>query len=86
MTSQDAENVVYIAEFIDGPLEGQTDTRVLLRGKHSGRISMLAAVGGMESLFWYDEVDKRDVQGRLHVRYRFDAGESDPFESTEETI
>jgi hypothetical protein len=86
MTSPDAENVVYTAEFIDGPLEGQTDTRVLLHGKHDERISMLAAVGGMESLFWYDEVDKRDVQGRLHVRYRFDAGDSDPFESTEETI
>jgi hypothetical protein len=70
--------VSYTAEFIDGPLDGQTDTRVLVRGEFSPRISMVAAVDGMESLFWYDAVDERDVQGRLHVRYRFDAGDSDP--------
>ncbi|HZK58676.1 MAG TPA: hypothetical protein VFC59_02220 [Cryobacterium sp.] len=84
MTTSDAANVVYTAEFVDGPLEGQTDSRVLVHGKHAPRISMVAAVDGMESLFWYDEVDSRDVQGRLHVRYRFDAGDSDPYESSEE--
>lgn len=85
MRSPDAANVVYTAEFIDGPLEGQTDSRVLVQGTHAPRISMLAAVDGMESLFWYNEVDERDVQGRLHVRYRFDATESDPFEPNGDT-
>lgn len=85
MTSPDAANVVYTAEFIDGPLQGQTDSRVLVHGKHDERISMVAAVDGMESLFRYDEIDARDVQGRLHVRYRFDAGDSDPHESIVET-
>ena len=78
--TEHAVPVVYTAEFIDGPLDGQTDTRFLVRGKYSPRISMVAAVDGMESLFWYDAVDDRDVQGRVHVRYRFDAGESDPLE------
>lgn len=85
MTSPDTANVVYTAEFIDGPLQGQTDSRVLVHGKHDEHISMVAAVDGMESLFQYDEIDARDVQGRLHVRYRFDAGDSDPHESSVET-
>ncbi|MBG6057640.1 hypothetical protein RCH16_000838 [Cryobacterium sp. MP_M5] len=84
MSSPETQNVLYTAEFIDGPLEGQVDSRVLVHGKHDPRISMLAAVEGIEALFWYDEVDERDVQGRLHVRYRFDAGDSDPYLPTEE--
>lgn len=84
MTTSDAANPMYVAEFIDGPLEGQIDTRVLVRGHHAPRISMLAAVEGLESVFWYDEFDKRDVEGQLHVRYTFDASESDPVESKDE--
>ena len=85
MTSPEAANVAYVAEFIDGPLEGETDKRVLVGGKHSPRISMVAAIEGMESVFWYDQVDQRDVQGTLHVRYAFDAGDSDPVESGDDT-
>jgi len=84
MVSSETANVAYTAEFIDGPLEGQVDSRVLVHGKHDTRVSMLAAVEGIEALFWYDEVDARDVQGRLHVRYRFDAGDSDPYIPTDE--
>lgn len=78
MTTTEPGNVPYIAEFIDGPLEGRTDQFLLIGGKHSPRLSMVAAVNSLESLFWYDEVDSRDVQGELHVRYTFDASESDP--------
>ncbi len=84
MASPETPNVLYTAEFIDGPLEGQVDSRVLVHGTHDSRISMLAAVEGIEALFWYDEVDDRDVQGRLHVRYRFDAGDSDPYLPTDD--
>jgi hypothetical protein len=84
MTAPDSDSVVYIAEFLDGPLEGQTDTRVLVRGAAEPRISMVAAVDGLESLFWYDKAEQRDVQGRLHVRYTFDRGDSDPVESNHE--
>ena len=84
MTSPDPANVVYIAEFIDGPLEGQIDSRVLVHGKHPPRISMVAAVDSMESLFWYNAVGEHDVQGQLRVRYSFDAGDSDPVESNDQ--
>lgn len=84
MNSPDPGDILYIAEFIDGPLEGQTDTRVLVGGRPEARISMVAAVDGLESLFWYNESDQRDVQGRLHVKYLFDPQESDPVESDPE--
>jgi hypothetical protein len=77
---------LYIAEFIDGPLEGQIDSRVLVRDKHAPRISMVAAVAGLESVFWYDEVDERDVNGQRRVRYAFDRGESDPVEAETDPI
>ncbi|GAB3125735.1 hypothetical protein [Glaciibacter psychrotolerans] len=81
MTSADAGDIFYIAEFTDGPLEGQTDRRVLVHGRPEPRVSMVAAIDSMESLFWYDSSDQRDVQGQLHVRYVFDSGDSDPVES-----
>ncbi|TFD94130.1 hypothetical protein E3T61_03860 [Cryobacterium lactosi] len=84
MTTPQSENTEYIVEFVDGPLEGQAETRVLLHGEHDARISMVAAVDSMESLFWYDEVDSREVQGKLHVRYAFDSSDSDPVESNDE--
>ncbi|MEO6309317.1 MAG: hypothetical protein ABIO33_01355 [Leifsonia sp.] len=84
MSALDSGSVDYIAEFLDGPLEGQTDNRVLVRGVAAPRISMVAAIDGLESLFWYDKSEERDVQGRLHVKYAFDRGESDPVESNHE--
>ena len=72
---------LYIAEFVDGPLEGQIDSRALVRGKHAPRISMVAAVGGLESVFWYDEINERDVNGQRRVRYAFDKGDSDPIDT-----
>ena len=81
-----ATPTLYVAEFIDGPLEGQIDSRALVRGKHEARISMVAAVAGLESVFWYDEVDQRDVSGQLRVRYAFDEGESDPVDAEVDPI
>lgn len=74
----------YVAEFIDGPLEGDFENRVLVGGKPESRVGMLAAVDGLESLFWYDAVDEREVNGQVRVRFRFDAGDSDPVESDED--
>ena len=45
---------------------------------------MIAAVDGLESLFWYDAVDERDVNGQVRVRFRFDADDSDPVEFDED--
>jgi hypothetical protein len=74
----------YVAEFIDGPLEGDFEHRALVGGKPEQRVGMLAAVDGLESLFWYDAVDEREVNGQLRVRFRFDAGDSDPVEYDED--
>ncbi|MFC6355292.1 hypothetical protein [Luethyella okanaganae] len=84
MTNAEPQSVLYIAEFIDGPLEGETERRVLLGGTFEERVGMVAAVEGLESLFWYNAIDSREVQGQLHVRYRFDRGDSDPVEASEE--
>ncbi|KQQ95080.1 hypothetical protein ASF62_00535 [Leifsonia sp. Leaf325] len=83
MTTPD---VSYIAEFTDGPLEGEVETRILIGGAAEKRIGMVAAVDGLESLFWYDAGEEREVNDQLHVRYSFDAGDSDPVESEDETF
>jgi hypothetical protein len=74
----------YVAEFIDGPLEGDFEHRALVGGRTESRIGMVAAVDGLESLFWYDAVEEREVNGQMRVRFRFDASDSDPVESDEE--
>ena len=82
--SADTAGAQYVAEFIDGPLEGEFDHRALVSGKAERRIGMVAAVDGLESLFWYDAVEEREVGGELRVRFRFDVDDSDPVESDDE--
>jgi len=82
--SADTSPAEYVAEFIDGPLEGDFEHRVLVGGKAEARVGMMAAVDGLESLFWYDAVDEREVNGQLRVRFRFDADHSDPVEFDED--
>lgn len=82
--SADSVGAQYVAEFIDGPLEGEFDHRALVGGKAERRVGMVAAVDGLESLFWYDAVEERQVNGELRVRFRFDADDSDPVESDDE--
>jgi hypothetical protein len=82
--SADRAGVEYVAEFIDGPLEGEFEHRILVGGKPERRVGMLAAVDGLESLFWYDAIDQREVNGQLRVKFRFDADDSDPVEFDED--
>lgn len=74
----------YIVEYIDGPLVGTADRRYLIGGKYDETVSGYAAIDGIESQFEYKAVDTREVQGQLHVRYTFDAPDSDPYESDPE--
>jgi hypothetical protein len=74
----------YVAEFLDGPLEGEFEHRILVNGKAERRVGMMAAVDGLESLFWYDAVGEREVNGQMRVQFRFDADDSDPVESDDE--
>ena len=70
--SADTSPAEYVAEFIDGPLEGDFEHRVLVGGKPERRVGMMAAV------------DEREVNGQLRVRFRFDADDSDPVEFDED--
>jgi hypothetical protein len=68
----------YVAEYLDGPLEGQVEHRALIDGEPESRLAAIAAIDGVESVFWYDLVERRDLDGELRVGFRFDAGDSDP--------
>jgi hypothetical protein len=72
-----AEHRKYVAEFVDGPLEGTTEHRYLVDGKPEERMTQIALVERSEAILWYVQQDSRDVGGLLHVRYAFDAGDSD---------
>jgi len=72
------EDEEYIVEYLDGPLQGETDRRVFVDGRHDERISAFAAVEGTEPMLWYDAVETERIQGLLHVRYAFDAAASEP--------
>lgn len=74
----------YVAEFTDGPLEGDFERRALINGAPERRVGMVAAVDGLESVFWYDAVEERTVGSELRVRFRFDAADSDPVEFDED--
>ncbi|NEN07774.1 hypothetical protein G3T36_18110 [Diaminobutyricibacter tongyongensis] len=75
----------YIVEHVDGPLAGTSDRRILLDGKIDPRIASIAAVRGLESVFWYVAGEERDVNGEMYVRYYFDAPDSDPVETVRDT-
>ncbi|WP_223690310.1 hypothetical protein [Leifsonia poae] len=74
----------YIVEYVDGPLAGTTERRILIDGKIDERIGAVAAVEGLESLFWYVAGEERTVGGEKYVKFRFDAPDSDPVEADHE--
>ena len=84
MNTPDHTDVYYTAEFIDGPLAGSAEERVLVRGTHDEKLSEVALVDGIESIFRYFAVDTREVAGKLHVRYSFDEPDSDTYVSEDE--
>jgi len=68
----------YIVEYVDGPLAGQTDRRLLIDGKYDDRVSALVNVQGLPTTLWYRLLDSRTVADQQQVRYRFEPSESDP--------
>lgn len=84
MSSEETRDPEYIVEYLDGPQAGESDRRYLVRGRYDKRLSVVAAIEGIESLFWYTAVECREINGQLHVRYRFDAPDSDPVEADAE--
>lgn len=70
----------YIVEYVDGPLAGQTDRRLLIDGKYDERVSALVNVQGLPTTLWYRAIDSRKVVDQQQVRYRFEPSDSDPVE------
>lgn len=70
----------YVAEYLDGPLAGRTEHRVLIDGAPEPEISQVALLEGTDGLFWYLAGDQKSVNGELQVHYRFDPRDSDPLE------
>jgi hypothetical protein len=81
MSDSQAHDHEYIVEYVDGPLVGTAEHRYLVGGKVDERIGAVAAVEGLESLFWYVAGEERTVNGEKYVRYHFDAPDSDPVEA-----
>lgn len=80
MSAAGNESHEYVVEYVDGPLADRTDRRLLVRGAYDERLGAIEAVDGLESTFWYTAGEKREIQGLLHVKYHFDAPDSDPIE------
>ena len=74
----EATSPSYVVEYLDGPLQGQVEHRSLVDGEPEPRLAAIAAVDGVESVFWYDLVERAEFDGGLRARFRFDAGDSDP--------
>lgn len=75
--SEDAE---YVVQYLDGPMAGSSDRRSLVNGKIEPRIDVIAAVEGLESIYRYEAVEDRTIEGEILASYRFDANDSDPVE------
>ncbi|WP_426515507.1 hypothetical protein ACPPVQ_12945 [Diaminobutyricibacter sp. McL0618] len=82
MTNPPRAEHEYIVEYVDGPLAGTTDRRLLINGgAPDERIGSVAAIEGLESLFWYVKGAERLVNSEKYVAYHFDAPDSDPVET-----
>ncbi|MFF1635905.1 hypothetical protein [Leifsonia sp. NPDC058248] len=81
MSDANQTETEYIVEYADGPLAGTTERRLLIGGKVDDRIGAVAAIEGLESLFWYVAGEERSVGGEKYVKYHFDAPDSDPVEA-----
>lgn len=81
-TSADApaEPAKYVAEYLDGPLEGTTEHRFLQDGAPEERVTQYALVDGTDARFEYVAGDTRELNGEQFVRYSFAADASDPLQ------
>jgi hypothetical protein len=75
----------YIVEYVDGPLAGTDDRRILSGGRIEPRIAAFAAVQGLESTFWYVAGEQQTLDGEKRVKYYFDRSDSDPVQPVRET-
>ena len=71
----------YVTEFLDGPLEGQTQHRSYLEsGEYEKEFDVYVAVEGLTAEERYVAVSDRKVGDTLFVSYRWDKKDSDSIE------
>ncbi|MFD1722730.1 hypothetical protein [Amnibacterium endophyticum] len=70
----------YVAEYLDGPLEGTTEHRYLEDGKPESRVTQYALVDGTDAMFEYTAGETRTINDELFVQYSYDQGDSDPLQ------
>ena len=75
-----AEPGKYVAEYVDGPMEGTTEHRFLHDDAPEPTITQYALVDGTDAMFEYRAGDVREINGEHFVRYSFDQGDSDPLQ------
>jgi hypothetical protein len=80
MSDTSTEPAKYVAEYLDGPLEGTTEHRYLEGGKPEARVTQYALVDGTDAQFDYVAGDIRELNGEQYVQYSFDAQDSDPLQ------
>ena len=85
MTDSPATPATYTVEYVDGPLKGQIDQRILIGGDYDKTFGVIALVDGIESNFEYTVVSTRELNGELHVSYSFEPKQSDPFVSDDDS-
>jgi hypothetical protein len=85
VTDSTSNEPEYIVEYVDGPLAGTDDRRLLVDGEIEPRIGAFAAVQGLESVFWYLAGEQRELDGETRVAYHFDRSDSDPVSPVRET-
>ena len=77
MSDTSTESRKYVAEYLDGPLEGTTEHRFLQDGAPEQRVTQYALVDGTDAMFEYVAGDARELNGQQYVQYSFDAKDSD---------
>ncbi len=80
MSDTSSEHHKYVAEFVDGPLEGTTEHRFLDGGEPAERVTQYALVDGTDAMFEYVAGATRELNGERYVQYFFDAKDSDPLQ------
>ncbi len=78
--SAKAEPAKYVAEYLDGPLEGTTEHRFLEGGEPEARVTQYALVDGTDAMFEYVAGETRELNGEQFVKYSFDSKDSDPLQ------
>lgn len=77
MSDTSTEPGKYVAEYLDGPLEGTTEHRFLQDGAPEPRVTQYALVDGTDAMFEYVAGERRELNGEQYVQYSFDSKDSD---------